>query len=62
MVENEITMEGGKHTLYLIYKRNIFFSFSFSFSFFFFLYLKKKRKIGGMRGAWEGTGYMYYGR
>jgi hypothetical protein len=40
MVENEITMEGGKHTLYLIYIKEIFLFF-----FFFFLYLKKNVKL-----------------
>ncbi len=56
-MENEITMERGEHTLYLNYIKEIF-----SFLFLFLSILKKKRKIGRMRGAWEGTGYMYYGR
>ena len=45
MVENEIIMEKGEHTLYLIYKRNIFFSF------FFLSLFKEKRKIGGIGGV-----------
>ncbi len=53
--KKEITMEGGKHTLHLIYKRIIFFSFSFSFSF------KEKRKIGGIGGRGREP-VMYYER
>ncbi len=56
MVENEITMEGGKHTLYLIYIKEIF-----SFRFLFLSLFKEKRKIGGMRGRGREP-VMYYGR
>jgi hypothetical protein len=56
MVENEITIERGEHTLHLNYKRNNFFSFSF-----FFLYLKKNVKIGGIWGRGREP-VMYYER
>ena len=55
MVENEITMEGGKHTLYLIYIKEIF-----SFLFLFLSLFKEKRKIGGMRGRGRKTGYVLW--
>ncbi len=40
MVENEITIEGGEHTLYLIYKKKYF-----SFLFLFLSLFKEKRKL-----------------
>jgi hypothetical protein len=55
--KNEITMERGKHMLYLIYIKEIF-SFLFLF---LFLYLKKKRKIGGIGGRGREP-VMYYER